>query len=239
MKLLLDCHGDDGVLFASFTIMKERPLVLVVFDSYIQTARGAEGCEASVRRWETINALYELDDYQPPQFLGFHDDMPYRDSCITDAIRKDDGGYWQSSKSDFQTVTEIWAPAYEEGGHEQHNLVARACDAFEGICKVHRYLTYTRSQGKSRGPSTCPECAGLGYAAREYDPCDRCGGSGDLTIQVLPRSGEDIARKHRALACFKSQMQLDPRIGCLDWFMGDLREYALIDSVERVGHGSE
>jgi len=44
---------------------------------------------------------------------------------------------------------------------------------------------------------------------------------------VLPKSGEEIARKHQALACFKSQMQLDERIGCWPWFMGDLKEYVL------------
>ena len=32
VKLLIDPHGDDAVLFASFTVMRERPLVLVVFD---------------------------------------------------------------------------------------------------------------------------------------------------------------------------------------------------------------
>ena len=148
------------------------------------------------------------------RFLGFRDDQSPQERSLTEYIRE---------LLNFDQVTDIWAPAYEEGGHEQHNLVARACDAFEGRCKVHRYLTYTRAGGKT------------------ISKFDRMAKSGPQRIseQVMPRSGEDIARKHRALACFKSQMQLDPRIGCADWFMNDLREYALIDSVERVDDGSE
>ena len=144
------------------------------------------------------------------RFLGFRDDQSPQERSLTEYIRE---------LLNFDQVTDIWAPAYEEGGHEQHNLVARACDAFEGSCRVHRYLTYTRRHGKSR----------------LEDPDYRY----PYRAEVLPRSGEDIARKHRALACFKSQMQLDPRIGCADWFMIDMREYALIDSVVRVDDGSE
>jgi hypothetical protein len=218
VKLLIDPHGDDGVLFASFTIMRERPLVLVVFDSYIQTARGAERCDVATRRRESIHVVDWLGLGFPPRFLGFRDDDPPSVNNLTNRIVPviDQGG--AGSLADV----EIWAPAYEEGGHEQHNLVARACDAFDGICEIHRYLTYTRAGGKTtsiveRGPL---------YPR-------------NISQQVLPRSGEEIARKHRALACFKSQMQLDPRIGCADWFMNDLREYRLIDSVERVDDGSE
>jgi LmbE family N-acetylglucosaminyl deacetylase len=213
VKLLIDPHGDDAVLFASFTVMRERPLVLVVFDSFVQPLRGALGCDLMTRRRESLDAMVHLD---PPkiEWLGFRDGDPPVVNNLTNALVACIDGI----DVNFPAL-EIWAPAYEEGGHEQHNLVARACDAFEGSCRVHRYLTYTRRHGKSR----------------LEDPDYRY----PYRAEVLPRSGEDIARKHRALACFKSQMQLDPRIGCADWFMNDLREYALIDSVERVDDGSE
>jgi LmbE family N-acetylglucosaminyl deacetylase len=44
----------------------------------------------------------------------------------------------------------VWAPAVEEGGHEQHNLVGEAArEVFEA--RVHPYLTYVRGSMRSRG----------------------------------------------------------------------------------------
>lgn len=207
MKLLIDCHGDDGALFASWTIIRERPAVLVVYDSRIQSNRGVLGCGSMTRREETKQAHGELLEYaSAPLFLGFQDDLTYTPEMISAAIAT-------HVMQQLETVTDIWAPAFEEGGHEQHNLVALACNAFEGTCNVHRYLTYTRAGGKSR-PQRIP---------------NRTGPPGYNAVEVSPPSGEAIARKLRALACFKSQMQLDPRLGTAEWFYGnDLREYVLL-----------
>lgn len=203
MKLLVDVHGDDGALFAAWTIIRERPAVLVVYDSVIQTRRGVPGCDTFSRRYETADALQELlfdgKCVQHETFLGFEDDLTYTPEMISAAIAT-------HVMQQLETVTDIWAPAFEEGGHEQHNIVAFACNAFEGTCNLHRYLTYTRAGGKSRVGN---------FADRRAK-------------EVLPPSGEAIARKLRALACFKSQMQLDPRLGTAEWFYGnDLREYVL------------
>lgn len=57
-----------------------------------------------------------------------------------------------------------------------------------------RYCTYKRGAGKTRGE------------------------------EVLPDHGHWLALKHRALACYESQMNMDPRMGCWPWFIDDLRE---------------
>lgn len=44
---------------------------------------------------------------------------------------------------------------------------------------------------------------------------------------VLPPHGEAIAIKLRAMACYLSQMTLDPRCGCWPHFLRDLNEYCL------------
>jgi LmbE family N-acetylglucosaminyl deacetylase len=184
-KLLIDPHGDDAVLFCSFLTMKEKPLVVVVLDSYIQVARGHAGSTAERRRGETILALMELTVYTPmsPLFLGLHDACP--DWLELRA--------WLSARShDFD---EVIYPAYEEGGHPHHNQVALCVqEVFNGPEKKTRYLTYTRTHGRSRNG-----------------------------LEVIP-TPDMIARKHRALACYKSQMEVPD---CASWFMGDLREYVL------------
>lgn len=44
---------------------------------------------------------------------------------------------------------------------------------------------------------------------------------------VLPPHGYAIAMKLRAMACYLSQMTLDPRCGCWPHFLRDLNEYCL------------
>lgn len=188
MNLFLSPHNDDETLFGALTILRERPQVCVVFDSYVQPSRGIPGCDCDIRREETFAALRELTGTPGASFLGYRDDR----GCPVDHLAIE-------LYERFGNAKRVWAPAFEVGGHDQHNLVALAADkAFAGKEVIH-YLTYQRGKGdKSRGGT-----------------------------EVLPRSGDDIARKLRALACYTSQMQMDPRLGCWPWFMGDLKEYVL------------
>jgi len=50
-KIFLSPHNDDEILFGAYTIMREKPLVIVCTDSYIQ------GDNLLVRRNETRNAM--------------------------------------------------------------------------------------------------------------------------------------------------------------------------------------
>jgi len=191
VKLLLSPHNDDSELFAAFTIIRERPTVCVVFDSYVQPTRGIPGCDAETRRMETERAIRvltgdpDIEEMEVPTgFLGLMDSVEHDPVTLAGILA-----------AVYPLAEHVWAPAFEEGGHDHHNLVALAAEkAFSG--KVTHYLSYTRTGGKSR-------------SAKE----------------VLPRSGDDIARKLRALACYSSQLQMDPRLGCWPHFVNDLREY--------------
>jgi LmbE family N-acetylglucosaminyl deacetylase len=133
-KILLSPHCDDETLFASLTILRESPLVIIVFDSHIQPRRGHSGCDAMTRRQETLAAMSILG--AEVQFLGFHDDETVDVAALTNALRQ------------FGQPEMVYAPAVEEGGHVQHNLVGVM--AREVFANVTHYMTYT-NRGKSAG----------------------------------------------------------------------------------------
>jgi LmbE family N-acetylglucosaminyl deacetylase len=197
-KLLIDPHGDDGVLFCSFLTMKEKPLVVVVVDSYIQVARGHAGSTAERRRLESSLAMMELG-MPRPEFLGIRDDDPDWKALRT----------WLNETTHCQGFEEVIYPAYEQGGHPHHNQVALCVqEVFNGPEKKTQYLTYTRGHGRSR-VSMIP-----GVGEKPFT---------NVAVEVIP-TPDMIARKHRALACYQSQMEVPD---CASWFMGDLREYVL------------
>src|ERR1700730_706390 len=49
---------------------------------------------------------------------------------------------------DLGPVQEVWLPAWEDGGHDHHNLIATV-GRQEFTCQINRYLTYTNA-GKSK-----------------------------------------------------------------------------------------
>ena len=56
MKLFLSPHPDDETLFGAFTLMREKPLVVIITDSYIQQNRG-ENITPQQRFQESVNAM--------------------------------------------------------------------------------------------------------------------------------------------------------------------------------------
>lgn len=202
MKLLISPHNDDETLFAAFTIMRERPTVLVVFDSEVQVLRGFKDCDAVTRRQETLDAIQELagvvsaspsaaNPGVPVKFLGLSDRGSYSPRTVADAIKR---------TVTLEAFDTIYAPAFEAGGHEQHNQVHIAAALLVDELKTEhpveftRYTTYVRGQEKTR-----------------------------TERPVAIADPEWIARKHRALACYRSQLR--PELGCQPWFCGDLMEY--------------
>lgn len=133
-RLFLAPHNDDETLFGAFTILRERPLVIVVFDSWNQWLRGHR-ITAEQRRTETLAALRILE--AGAEFLGFKDSEP-----DPEAIAAALGRYGQPEM--------VYAPAVEPDGNAQHNLVGEI--AVRLFPKVTRYMTYTAA-GKSRGKS--------------------------------------------------------------------------------------
>src|SRR6185369_4289599 len=102
------------------------------FDSYVQPARGIPGTGADARRAETEEACDILG--VGVEFLALSDMSGAAPEEIADLIRR------------RFNPSVVWAPAFEQNGHDQHNLVAQACD---GLPVVDRYLTYTRTRGKT------------------------------------------------------------------------------------------
>jgi LmbE family N-acetylglucosaminyl deacetylase len=165
VKLFVSPHNDDAVLFGAFTLMREHPLVLTVYDSYVQVTRGQPRCHWEIRRKEDRDAVCGVLHCNII-FGGVRDD----DEFSRDRVGKVLGEL---------KPTEVWLPALEDDGHEQHNVVAlMGLKVFSGA-KIHRYLTYTRPGGKSR------------------------------TGKAEPANGQMVLKKLQALACYRTQIEID------------------------------
>jgi hypothetical protein len=132
VKILIQPHDDDAFLFACFTLIRERPLLVTVFDSYLQPSRGIQGCSARERRRETNQACMVLGDL-PSLRLGFRDDAKPTTEQIALRLGECVGDLGGAA---------IWAPAQEPFGHPQHDLCAPLGN--------RHYMTYTE-RGKSVG----------------------------------------------------------------------------------------
>lgn len=127
MKLFLSPHNDDAVLFGCFTLLREKPLVLTVTDSWIQFNRG-ETCTAEDRWKEDVEAM---------KVLGC--------SIIRGGIRDDVGDDWavRNLLQKFSNFDTVYAPAVM-GGNPHHDLIGKiAGEIFGDKCK--HYTTYTRT----------------------------------------------------------------------------------------------
>ena len=134
-KLLLEPHQDDSVLFATWTLLREKPHVITVLRSQIQEDRGT-GITNEQRMAENACAL---------GILGVtHEQWQYPDTNPNwEAIYDDLDAYRPAPEV-------VWVPAYERGGHNDHNTLSNiAAGVFPG--RVRYYLTYVRGQMRTRG----------------------------------------------------------------------------------------
>ena len=127
-------HNDDETLFGAFTLLRERPHVVVCLRSMVQELRGC-GITYRQRERETAAAMrtlgvpsweqWEIPDSEPDWAL------------LEDRLRSLD-------------AARVFAPAVETGGHEHHNAIAAIAErAFGG--RLTAYLTYTEAARSSRG----------------------------------------------------------------------------------------
>ncbi len=124
MIIFLSPHNDDEALFGSYTIVRRKPLVVVVTDSWIQLER-ADRITAGQRRRETIDAMRLLG--APVEFLGIRDTELTR-SGLTAKLR----GYHPDK---------VYAPL-PNSKNQQHSIVGEvAHELWPG--KVIFYSTYT------------------------------------------------------------------------------------------------
>lgn len=95
---------------------------------------------------------------------------------------------------DLPAPDRVFCPAIEPGGHEDHNMVGELASKVFGIDRCVFYLTYVRGQGRSS----------WGHEN--------------------PPEPEWIVLKHRALACYQSQIA-EP--STRPWFLDTIREWTL------------
>ena len=128
-------HADDSSLYMSYTIMREKPLCVLVTDSFIQPNRGEVGCDAETR-WEEEKKAMEILG-APVIRLGMVDfELDYHKF----------GTFLQKSLSNFDTV---YCPAIQEG-NPHHDIISRACQAvFGDKCKL--YSTYAKGEWFTKG----------------------------------------------------------------------------------------
>ena len=133
MKLLLSPHNDDECLFAAYTLMRERPLVIIVTDSDAHLAAGITAQERREESWRACELLGV-----PVVFLGLKD------------------GTLEQHKADLerrlapfasQPWTHVYAPAIQ-GGHKDHDAVGEVVSSM--FSPVSYYATY--AEGKCFTP---------------------------------------------------------------------------------------
>jgi LmbE family N-acetylglucosaminyl deacetylase len=131
--IFISPHNDDEALFGAFTLIRQKPLVVVVTDSHIQPNRGDVGCDAETRRQETIEAMKIAGC--PVVFLGI------KDTELTEEILRE-------RLKPFNPET-VYAPAIQ-GGNFQHDIVGKvAKELFGASCKF--YTTYTKTELYTEG----------------------------------------------------------------------------------------
>lgn len=129
MKYLLAPHNDDEALFATYTLLRHQPTVVVCLDGW----RGRRwDVPVDVRAAETAAALAVLGC--PPHIQL---SLPPDWGTLADAL-----------EIVLADAEHVWAPLPEEDGHSHHNRVGElAMQMFPGRCTL--YATYTMTGGKT------------------------------------------------------------------------------------------
>lgn len=132
-SLFLSPHNDDESLWGAFTLMREKPLVVVVTDSHIQENRG-ESITWDQRRLESFDAMEILGC---PLFFGEIRDDNFHELLV------------QRLLSSFKNFDKVYAPAVQ-GGNPQHDLIGTIAKELFGD-KCIQYTTYTKTETYTKG----------------------------------------------------------------------------------------
>lgn len=123
MSIFLSPHNDDETLFGAFTLLREKPLVVVVTDGYIQAGRG-ERVAAMERRFETRQAMDILGC--SVLFGGIRDTELTREAL-------------ERAFKQLYTKDVVYAPKPYPNGNPHHNLVGEVASLFPNVVY---YATY-------------------------------------------------------------------------------------------------
>lgn len=128
MNLFISPHPDDEALFGAFTLMREKPLVVIATDSWIQFNRG-DNITADQRWQETLEAMKIVGC--SVLRLGIRDDV------INEWVVKD-------KLSRFANFERIYAPAVQ-GGNPHHDLIGEVVKYLFGS-RATQYSTYSKEE---------------------------------------------------------------------------------------------
>lgn len=161
MNLFLAPHNDDETLFGAFSLLREEPHVIVCLRS---SRMGTPGyppplIDAETREAETDAAM---------NVLGLEwTQWPVPDSSPD----------WDELVDRAQHLPKVYdrcfAPAIEEDGHAQHNLIGTLALKVFGPGRVTQYLTYTNGTTRSRSEQPVPFEAGWPELKRRALDCYR------------------------------------------------------------------
>ena len=135
MNIAIIPHNDDEALFLAYTLMREKPLVVIVTDSFIQPERGDVGCSADERRIETMWAMDLLGC--PVVFLGIKD-TELNEELLKRRLKPFVGLGFEK----------VYAPAIQ-GGNVQHDIIGSV--ARYVFPSITRYTTYTKTELWTKG----------------------------------------------------------------------------------------
>ncbi len=137
MRLLLAPHSDDECLFAAYTIMRHKPVV-VVCTSY----DGGRGPSANDRYAESFHAMSELG--ATVRFMGMKESL-INELDLFNLIK-------YNCNDDMRLIDCIYAPDIR-GGHAHHDIVSsvakRLGEAWD--IPIIYYATYTKDSLKPFG----------------------------------------------------------------------------------------
>jgi LmbE family N-acetylglucosaminyl deacetylase len=125
-SLFISPHQDDETLFGAYTLMRQKPVVLVVTDSYIQWKRG-DPITMTTRRNETLAAMKLLGC--PVVWGEIHDD-DVSEGAVHNLLQR------------FQNFDRIYAPAVQ-GGNVAHDIIGEVASRLPNVIE---YTTYTKEE---------------------------------------------------------------------------------------------
>lgn len=139
--IVLSPHNDDAELFCCFNALKYNAHVIVCLRSHVQELRGT-GITAEVREAETARAM---------DVLG----LDWTQWPLLDSKRLISEGFpalkeMMISLDESESPDLVFAPAWEENGHDQHNEIAWLARRVFGY-RYRPYLTYRRGFDRSYG----------------------------------------------------------------------------------------
>jgi LmbE family N-acetylglucosaminyl deacetylase len=139
-SILLAPHNDDETLFASYTLLRHHPHVIICLrDTRHDPLR---------RELETERALAHLGYEHHTQWTHSNEaDLVYLHAALRDDML--------DLEREHQPAR-VYAPATEPGGHMQHTLVGALAISVFGAERVTSYLTYKRGQMRSRSEREVP-----------------------------------------------------------------------------------